>query len=130
MPQSCAEDDEARLLGRYLLGHLPSDRALDLYIQASSSFGALNGASRRLLSLAYRYPWLLGALDSGLALTCKSSPLRFRIWAMSAILETCPEYFSHFSPTKGLWATFSVFGTVLRAPLRALIGIIVVAVNK
>lgn len=130
MPQTRVEDYEPRFFGRYLLGHMPSERAVNMYLRASRSFDTLDDASRRLMSLAYRYPWLLGAIDNGLALKGKSSSLRFRIWAMSAILETCPEYFSYFSPVTGIRAALKLIFAILRAPFRALIGIIVVSVNE
>jgi len=116
---------EARLLGRYLLGGEPHERILEVYVRAEAYLEELDDSSSRLLSLALRHPWLLSAIDGRLAMVRSDSPLRARILAMSAILETSPEYYADFAPRAGLRSGLAAFGAGARLVASAALGTLV-----
>jgi hypothetical protein len=82
---------EAQILSRYLIGENPPDLAVELYRDwASRKSPKLSPWESTVWNLALGFRPLLWILDGGLALICKYSPLRQRIFAMVAILEVQP----------------------------------------
>lgn len=116
---------EGRLLGRYLLGREPNERVLGVYVRAEAYLEKLDDSSSRLLNLALRYPRLLSAIDGRLAMVRPESPLRARILAMSAILETSPEYYADFAPRAGLRSGLAAFWAGVRLVASGVLGTLV-----
>jgi hypothetical protein len=113
---------EARLLGRYLLGKDPNERAIALY-RSAIIVEVSAQAKERSWRMAMRRPWLIGPLDAGLALLQPTALLRERIWVMSAILEACPEYYEDFAPQHGVRALVSACWAGVRAAANGALGL-------
>ncbi|HTL82663.1 MAG TPA: hypothetical protein VL651_13210 [Bacteroidia bacterium] len=96
---------EGLVFGKYLLGgKIPSERSLDLYVKfAGLRKSDATPREKKILSFAARNRWAIGMLDSALAFSKKESLLRKRLLAMTAILETQPEYAHLFLPEEKNW---------------------------
>ena len=89
-------DFEAKLLCRHLIGLDPNLPTSECYKKAWDTKGfVLDPLDENCLSLSTRFPWLIGFIDSGLAVSKPFCAYRQKIFIMSAVLETRPEY-SHF----------------------------------
>ena len=91
---------EAQVLSRYLTGKEIPERAVGLYTDALSKLGLLDlgPEGNRLWKRMMQYPYIIGPIDSALALDQPHSPVRKRIYVMLAILETQPELSALFLP--------------------------------
>lgn len=94
---------EAEVFGRYLLGgSRPDSKTIELYLKADAmrKYDASPAREQKILAFVLRQPWLIGLLDSALALSNSERLLRQKLLLMSAILETRPQYAHLFLPQK------------------------------
>jgi hypothetical protein len=89
---------EARLIARYLIGEEPLPGEIERWQRAVEvRHAALVGPrDERLWALAMRSGWMLGLIDSGLALADAHSPIRHRLLLMLAVLEASPTHVRKF----------------------------------
>lgn len=116
---------EGLVLGKYLLGgKSPSSKSLELFKQ----FVELRGSNfpakeKKIYSFAVRNRWAMGMIDGALAFKAPESMLRKRLLAMTAILETQPEYASLFLPKRRNWFyNIYIFWVGTRAVLKSIAG--------
>jgi len=124
MLRSC----EARIFSKYLIGIRVND-AVCLKYDIAINFHALQceGKDKKLESFVLKFPFWIGFVDAALALTCKNSILRKKLFVMLAILETIPEYSVFFLPKRySVLSFFKIFLTGIRSIYRFFIGIIIV----
>lgn len=95
-----AENQTAIVLGRYLIGVAPGDRAIELFVRAVARLPAPDARDQRLLSLILAHPSLTGIIDAGLALRAPESAVRRRMLIMLAVLESMPEHAPMFLPAR------------------------------
>ena len=120
--------NEAVLIGRYLLGEMPSAVTIATYGRAVAHLPPLDTRDQKLLDLATRHPVLLGFIDAGLALRAADSPLRRRIHLMFAALECSPQHTRHFlAERSSSLALFGVLFTGIRAVVRSVLGALLLA---
>ena len=120
-------EQEARILGRYLLRAEPDALSITLYALAMQKRPATGDAQdEKLLRLALRRPWTLGLTDGALALLKPKSALRQKLLTMTAILETRPHYAGHFLPKeRSFFYLFAVLFFVCRGALKTIGGWII-----
>jgi hypothetical protein len=120
---------EAERFGRYLAGRPIEPHLVDRYVAAMEQLRPTIGArDRRRIRLALAHPRLIGFVDGGLALRDPHSVLRWKLVAMSAILEATPDYADAYLPRHRLprYAVYAAF-VGLRAAVRSAIGIVLVS---
>ena len=103
--ESASDDilcNEAAILGRYLVGHVPNPELTARYVQAERRCGGdrLLPRDETLVRCVQRLPWLLGSLDSACALLRPQSALRAKVLRMAAILEASPDDAEKFLPAE------------------------------
>ncbi|MCU0434766.1 MAG: hypothetical protein MUC87_15030 [Bacteroidia bacterium] len=117
---------EAEITSRYLLnGQTPDATSIALYAKAISMRDDTQAGTRdkKIVSLAFRRPWLLPLLDSAAALSMPNGLLRQKLLLMSAILETRPQYAHLFLPReRGFFYLFYIFFVGCRAVCKAAAG--------
>lgn len=117
---------EAEVFGKYLLsGKSPDSKSIELYLKASEmrKYDTASPRDQKILMLALRRPWLIGILDSSLALSNPESLLRQQLLLMSAILETRPNYAHLFLPKqRSFFYLFYVGFVGVRAVTKAIAG--------
>ncbi|MGL5890962.1 MAG: hypothetical protein ACRC3B_13830 [Bacteroidia bacterium] len=117
---------EADVFGRYLLGgKMPDSKSIELYLKAAAmrKYETASAREQKILALALRHPWLVGLLDSALALSNSESLLRQKLLLMSAILETRPQYAHLFLPQRRSFFYLFYVGLVgVRAVAKAVAG--------
>jgi hypothetical protein len=119
-------EDEAAILGKYVLGRPINERCAAIYAQAIRSLNLeADPEGERALVLALRHRWAIRYLDGALALLSEKSSLRQRLVAMTAVLETEPSYADWFLPTgrPPYYFAYSIV-VALRAAATALIGLV------
>ena len=90
---------EALLLSRHLLGCSAAPELASRYARACRvSIPDASDADVRLLSVALRFPILLGPIDTAAALMRPQSVVRKKLLLMAAILEATPEHAERFLP--------------------------------
>jgi hypothetical protein len=123
---------EAKVFGRYLLGGInPDSKSIDLYLKAAAmqKYDTASAREQKILHLALRRPWLIGLLDSALALSKSESLLRQKLLLMSAILETRPQYAALFLPKQRSFLYLFYVGIVgVRAVVKAVTGKLVLLI--
>lgn len=121
-------DQEGVILGSYLLGgKIPSEKSLQLYQKFLSLRKSKAPAhEEKIFSFALKNKWAIGMLDSALAFKAPESLLRKRLLAMTAILETQPEYASLFLPSEHGWFyNIYIFWVGTRAVMKSIAGRII-----
>jgi len=112
---------EAEIFGKYLLGNIPNQKSVILYVDAMNKLKiSLDKKEEKLLQFMLRNPNSVKWIDSGLAMFRKESPIRKKLLVMSAILETIPEYANLFFPKRT--SIIYVFWVGFRAGFKAMIG--------
>ncbi|MBN2746539.1 MAG: hypothetical protein JXR34_07410 [Bacteroidales bacterium] len=89
---------EGQILGRYIIGENISETALNRYAEGIEKLRLTKDSI--ILEKVQHNPFLLPAVDAGLTLINRHHPLLRRLMLMFAILETIPEYASHFLAKK------------------------------
>lgn len=115
--------EECVLIGRYLLGVVPSPKLTERYV-AAHRFLDLDSEEPELRFL-HRNPRLLPFLDAAAGVLRPRSSLRKKVFLLAAILEATPEHAGFFlQKPAGLWF---VLGTLLwqgsRSAAKLLVGI-------
>lgn len=123
---------QAIIFCRYLIGERPSQEIVDRYTAAiRNNFAPLNRGEKRLLRFIEILPFLVSAIDGGLAICCRESKLRQRILLLLAILETSPHYHAHFAEeTFTLWRAVPMGFSIACSSVSSAFGILMVSVNK
>lgn len=121
---------QAYIFGRYLLGAVPSDAAIEVFQKAMAANGGSQAKrEQKVVQFAYQHPWSIGFLDSGLALIEPQAELRRRLYVMFSILESMPEYHDRFLPKKrSWWYGFVVVWAGARGAAKAVVGIVLAKV--
>lgn len=118
---------QARIFGQSLIGQVPNESAIDLYVKAMHTPVAVSPADMRLLTFVQRYPMLVGFIDGGLALVNPQSEVRRRLYTMFAILEATPAYAELFLPqNQSKLYVIRIIFVGLRASIRGVFGVILV----
>jgi hypothetical protein len=113
MPDSAVAEREARVLGRYLVGHEPPPELIARYVAAGETLFAASAApaDAATVDFACRHPWSLPFLDAAAGLARPAGLLRGKLLVMSAILEASPTYADEFLPrTPGRLALLAQLG--------------------
>ena len=114
---------EARVLGAYLLGRPVDSPVIDLYQRAARLRPILvEPGDARTMEFVLRHPRWLGSIDGALALTNPRSAVRKKLLMMAAILETRPEHAHLFLPGGG--STVEAILAGFRGALRSALGLI------
>ncbi len=121
---------EAISIGRYLLGRRPSEFAITRYIAYVRTSQTLAGADARMMHISSLHPWLFSLFDGGASVARSCQSFRMRICAMSAILETCPEYYNDFEQTIGAAAFLRMIGIGARAAILSVIGLLILRIVR
>jgi hypothetical protein len=89
--------NEALILAQYLGAKNINDELISRYQNIISKLGLiLNKKEESVLNILFKTPQLLPFIDGGLAILNPNHMLRKRILAMSALLETDPNFISLF----------------------------------
>ena len=119
---------EARVLGRCLVGRIPSQALIDRYCEANCELGSESAARSEaaLLQFVRKHPWSASFLDAACALLRPDGALRTKMLMMAAVLETSTECAEEFLPraTRPLRLVLSLVGYGLVAILRTLAGLL------
>jgi hypothetical protein len=116
---------EAIIITRYLINKKPSERAIDLYIEAHKKLPIeLRRKEQNHWNIALRFPFLLQFIDAGYAFQKNTFGLRKKILLAFAILESLPEYSSHFLPQKRKNNILILFLIAAKSVVRTSIGIL------
>lgn len=123
------QKEDAELVAHYLLGLPPGATSKQLYQkEISKPSYQFTTHEERIWNVAMKHSWLLPYIDAGLAITNKFSPLRRRIYAMFAILETETALAERFIyREKPFWLLYSAF-YVIRAIFRAVVGSLLIRI--
>lgn len=125
-------DTQATILARYLSCEInPKSKVFELYRDALSGPGSTSENETRLISIAFRHPWLIPYLDSGLVFLRPYSELRRRIFAMFAILESTTENSDKFLAKRlGFFGVVRVVCVGIRDVLRTIAGIVIIKAGR
>lgn len=91
---------QADILTNYLVHRPATNKVKELYELTVSKAPSSSKFETKVLHFAFKYPVLMGSLDSALALVSGEAELRRQIYYMFAILEATPEYADDFLPKK------------------------------
>lgn len=88
---------EAEIIAKYLVGELPREYIAQRYQSALNNYRKeISANDQKLLTFIHAHPSSIGLIDAGLNLLHNDSEVRRRIHLMFSILESTPEYHSHF----------------------------------
>jgi hypothetical protein len=94
--------DECDVLVRYLVKVPPSTGIRNLYYHTLQNFPIVfSEKQQRLWHVCLKKKWQLPYVDAYLAFKEPDHPIRKKIFIVTALLETQPEYSSFFLPSKG-----------------------------
>lgn len=119
---------EAKVLGKYLVGVAPPDRAVNFYVRVIREQQiAVSERDARCLGFVVRNPWSVGLIDGGLRLTRGHSEVRRRLYILFSILEAQPELHQYFlSQDRPFWYVAVVGFRLFAAGLKAAGGLVFV----
>ena len=119
---------EAQIFGKYLIGVSTNDASTLLYLKAiEARMLSCEGRDKKLEQFILKFPFWIGFVDAALALTCKQSVLRKKIFVMLAVLEASTEYTKFFLAKKGSFFTMiKIFAVGARSVYRFVIGFFLV----
>ena len=91
---------EAMLMGRYLLDVDPSAALIQRYVDANQQLLSDKNTARDLAPLVFvrRHPWALPYVDAACGLLQPDALLRNKLLVMVAILEATPDHVAAFFP--------------------------------
>lgn len=102
--------EEAHVFSAYLLKQEVSEEILLRYSDACKKLNLTgNTSEEKTIKTIIRNPGLLPFADAALAFGNGKHLLRRKLFIMLAILETCPEFYSHFNTqekSSGKWLAF------------------------
>lgn len=108
--------DEARVLGRYLVGTEPPPALVARWAEAVQTLGLgpTSPADAAIVAFARRHPWSVGPLDTASGLLRRGGLLRQKLLVLAAVLEASPEFADEFLPRSvslpGMLARFAGIG--------------------
>jgi hypothetical protein len=120
---------EAEIFGNYLLGKVPDEKSILLYVEAMHLRPApAMGKDKKILEFILKRPRSIGMIDSALAFSKRKSVVRRKILFMSAILETRPQYAELFLQQERSWFyNIYILWVGFRAVMKAVAGKIILA---
>ncbi len=115
--------EEGELIGRYLLGVVPSAELTARYA-AAHGFLVLDSEEPEL-RFVHRHPRLLPFLDAATGVLRPRSSLRKKVFLMAAILEATPAHAEFFlQKPAGLWPVLAaLFWQGSRSAVKLLVGV-------
>jgi len=119
------QHDHAQVVAEYLIGERASEEEVARWCKAVQvvALPLKEGRDKGLWRFAMRGPFMLGAVDAGLAISDRDSTIRQRIYLMLAVLEASPSHADHFLDKPwGLKGYFSILMHGGIAVVRALVG--------
>lgn len=127
MSEAVRLEEEASLLGRYLVGREPSPELCERYARAHRTLlaGPTDPRDLALMRFVHRHPWSLGPLDAACGLLRPGRLLRNKILVMAAVLEATTDFAEHFLPRQSGWPglLWIVLWQGASASLRAALGL-------
>lgn len=125
-------DTEVDSIARYLINSpVTSNHIYELYAHSIESVPHASKNEEKLLSIAFKHPWLIPFFDSGLVFVRPYSELRRRIYTMFALLESTPEHADKFLAKKlGFGGVLYAIWAGIRDVFRTIVGIIILKVGR
>ncbi len=118
---------EARAFSNYLIGEIPSDEEIGLYIKIHElqKFD-LTKAEEVALRMSLNSPFLISIFDSGFSMIKPRGAYKKKLFVLLAILEASVFHYSKFFPKVSGNNFFLIFYYGCRAVLKALVGVVIV----
>jgi hypothetical protein len=117
-------EQEAVIVCRYLTGRVPGDKVVALYCQAHNRLPLqLSAKEAATWQHCLSSPFVMGCVESALAIKNPRSGIRHKITLMLAILESAPAFHAYFLPQqRSAFYLFKLFFTGIKAVLKTMNG--------